>query len=77
MTEESCMTPFCKGKAKTRKVCHACLMAAWRLVEAGKTTWLDLEKAGKVAKEKRTQKKQWRTQWFMDAGKGTANEESA
>ncbi len=42
----TCTIPNCKRKALHRGLCRACLTSAKRAVQAGKTTWEELERLG-------------------------------
>jgi len=42
-----CLVPGCTNEAKTRGLCSTHYMYAHRLVTRGKTTWAELEAAGK------------------------------
>lgn len=38
-----CIIEGCERKATTRGLCHSCYLTALRLIQAGETTWDDLE----------------------------------
>jgi len=44
----------CGRAAATRGLCHACYVAALRLVRTGEATWEGLEGAGRARPRKRT-----------------------
>ena len=44
----------CGRAAATRGLCHACYVAARRLVRLGQATWRQLEEAGRARPRKRT-----------------------
>ena len=66
-----CMTPSCPDLTYSRGVCQVCYIQARNLVVAGHTTWLDLEKAGKVKEvSKRCQVSR---QWFSAASESNVD----
>lgn len=44
----NCITPDCKGEVTARGLCMSCYTVARRQILRGKTTWLELEQAGKA-----------------------------
>lgn len=45
--KEKCLNPECELPEYARGLCHCCYRSALRLVDARRTTWKALEKAGK------------------------------
>ena len=45
----TCLNKPCRNAARSRGLCSACYMAAWRLVRDGATTWQEIASLGRVA----------------------------
>lgn len=59
-----CLYPGCPGKPVSRGLCRACYGLAHRAVSQGRTTWTELEDAGKATDSVRLTGK---TAWFTGA----------
>lgn len=46
--KEKCLNPTCKKKRRCRGLCTNCYASAWKAVRSKRSTWPQLEKAGKV-----------------------------
>ena len=69
MKSNKCMYPECLEAVRARGLCHKHYGTALRLVNESRTTWAELERAGK-SESGMTYQRQGQgkvTKWFMDA----------
>jgi hypothetical protein len=63
----ACLTSGCGGEAAVRGICRACYWYALREVRNGRTTWEQLEAAGKTKPVTKTVgRATFRSNWFRD-----------
>ena len=65
-TTDKCLNPNCNRAAHCRGLCNSCYQVAFSLVKRGKTTWENLESAGK-SKPAIKQSPSKATEWLLES----------